>query len=62
MSRLVGGAETWYEQIPHPCVVAKNQEGYLSYGVPTEDPEVPDPHQAPQGSSAGEKSLCNFWL
>ena len=59
-SRLVGGAETWIGQIPHPHVVDKNSGGISQeWGVPASHQASPAPAQ---DSSAGKINPHNFWL
>lgn len=56
--------ETQNRQVPHPCVVFKNWEGYLGCGSllwGVRSPK-PTPGSPTQGSNAREKSPYNFWL
>lgn len=45
--KLVKGAETQNELVPHPQVVVKNQGGYLSCRGPPWEKGVTVPYQAP---------------
>ena len=58
-SRLVGGAEMWNRQVPHPHVADKNLVG-ISW-----EQEVSASHKTPQArvsSNARKISPHNFWL
>ena len=45
-------------EVPHSCVVYKNQEGYLRNEVSSPKPD----HPVAQGSSSRKINPHNFWL
>ena len=56
-SRRVGDAEMQNRWVPHPCMVDKNQEGYLRNKGSQPHTCSPSP-----GFHARKRSLYNFWL